>query len=424
MPTLTLETIEQAVHGKNPAFRCVTEYQPAGGPGDKIFPPTYKVPGKNAAEYAFEDRWHENGVKRCVLVDSVQSQANRMELAILEAVRNGDIPFPLVKVDFRGPGILRPFQVTSLEAPHRIVDAIFRACLLDGIPFRQSVYGNKLDSVSTAHATPLFELCPTCLLFGMWDSSGSLGGLGTKIERAMTSEIIGLDAVPGKKTSSRIDPTGIESDAGILYEAGDPATGKKWTLDESLAAHDEKGKPKRLGGKGTGTESGRPSQANLGNIPPTVEDGGVTVSKAVQTTVLSLIALRRYRFPLESGQASRDIDLAAQTALAALAIYVATAIRENGADLRSRCLLDPMGPIQWELLGSAGNLPEMFETTLESSREIFIQAVEKARKAGLPWLTDPVILTPSDDLLTLVRRSQALTAENPADADIADDKEA
>jgi CRISPR-associated protein Csb1 len=38
--TLTLDTLKAAVAGSAAAFRCVTEYQPAGGPGDKVFPPT------------------------------------------------------------------------------------------------------------------------------------------------------------------------------------------------------------------------------------------------------------------------------------------------------------------------------------------------------------------------------------------------
>jgi len=38
--TLTLEVLQQAVAGHAAAFRFVTGYQPAGGVGDKVFPPT------------------------------------------------------------------------------------------------------------------------------------------------------------------------------------------------------------------------------------------------------------------------------------------------------------------------------------------------------------------------------------------------
>ena len=40
---LTLDHVKEALAGTAAAFRSVTEYQPAGGPGDKIFPPTYEV---------------------------------------------------------------------------------------------------------------------------------------------------------------------------------------------------------------------------------------------------------------------------------------------------------------------------------------------------------------------------------------------
>jgi CRISPR-associated protein Csb1 len=87
--TLDLKTLREAVagsDGRSPtaaAFRCVTEYQPAGGAADKVFPPTYE-----GGKYAMEKRrlpGREGGAEPvdCVLLDSVQSQANRMELALL-----------------------------------------------------------------------------------------------------------------------------------------------------------------------------------------------------------------------------------------------------------------------------------------------------------------------------------------------------
>lgn len=71
---LTIEKLNDAVK-KAAAFRCVTEYQPAGGTGDKIFPPTYE-----GGKYATEKRrlLGEAAPVDCVLLDSVQSQANRM----------------------------------------------------------------------------------------------------------------------------------------------------------------------------------------------------------------------------------------------------------------------------------------------------------------------------------------------------------
>ena len=77
---LDLKTLKQAVSGTAVAFRCVTDYQPVGGPGDKVFPPTYEG-GKYAIEERVDPKTGE--VHQCVILDSVQSQANRMEEALL-----------------------------------------------------------------------------------------------------------------------------------------------------------------------------------------------------------------------------------------------------------------------------------------------------------------------------------------------------
>ena len=205
MSKLVLETLQDAITGNAAAFRCRRRLQPAGGEGDKVFPPTFA-----GAVYAIEQRrvpGRDDPVS-CVLLDSVQSQANRMELALQEAVDAHRLRLPLVEVDFsehdptgdldadRDAGRLLDTvgKVTSLQAPHRLADAILRDSELDGVPFRQSDIGKALNTVNLAHATPLFDLCPTALIFGMWDSTGPKGGLGPKFERAMVSEIVGVGA--------------------------------------------------------------------------------------------------------------------------------------------------------------------------------------------------------------------------------------
>ena len=46
---LTLDDLQQALKGTAAAFRSRTKLQPAGGEGDKVFPPTY-----SGAVYATE----------------------------------------------------------------------------------------------------------------------------------------------------------------------------------------------------------------------------------------------------------------------------------------------------------------------------------------------------------------------------------
>ena len=70
-----------------------------------------------------------------------------------------------------------------------------------------------------SNATALFKVCPTGLVFGLWDSTGPKGGLGAKFQRALVSEIVGINAANGAKTASRIDPLNIAKDAAVLYKA-------------------------------------------------------------------------------------------------------------------------------------------------------------------------------------------------------------
>ncbi len=392
--SLTLDVLKQAVAGSAAAFRRVVELQPAGGEGDKVFPSTYE-----GGKYATEKRRINGEIVDCVLLDSVQSQANRMELALLDAWQRKAVAMPMVVVDFSQTTASEVGRITSLETPHRIVDAIVRDSLLDKELFRKSELGKRLDNVSNRNALALFELCPPALIFGMWDSTGPRGGLGAKFARAMTSEIIGIGAVQGVKTSSRIDPLQIMKKAAILYQAPD----NDWTLDEKKAVK-ESGKPMLIGKKDA-KERGTPAQAIHGNIPPTIADGGVTLQKAVQTTVLSLPALRRLYFTADGAE-----NNAARVVLAALGLCAATLAGEQGYDLRSRCQLVPTAAFAWELLGKPGEAAISYALSGDEAIEILKGAATEAKNAGLPWNEKPITLTPKNDLADLVKRSHELAA--------------
>ena len=399
--TLDLKTLRDAVAGTAAAFRCVTDYQPAGGPGDKVFPPTYE-----GGKYATEERIDpETGkVTPCVLLDSVQSQANRMELALLEAHRSGKVALPLIVThfDLGDSHKYRSLTVTSLEAPHRAADALFRDSRLDGVMFRESQKGRLLDTADVRNATGLFGLCPTALVFGLWDSTGPRGGLGAKFQRALVSEIVGYDAVPGVKTASRMDPTQIMLGAGPLYERKAKTNEHPdWTLDEQQ-------------GKGKFKRTGRPSEAVHGNVTPTISAGGFVISKATQTTVLSLAALRRLRFPFDgAADSDHETDVTAHTALTALGLAAGTLAR-NDADLRSRCQLFAETTPTWELLDRPGAPPKAFDLDQDAALRLLVDSVEEAKKAGLPW-EGRIELTPSEDLVELVRRSQQMASEQGAE---------
>lgn len=406
--TLDTAILAQAVAGTAAAFRCRRTLQPAGGPGDKVFPPTYV-----GAVYAVEDRRvrDANGTETvvpCVLLDAVQSAANRMEEALQEAVDNGEIPLPVLEVRFPDDQLLQPVgRITSLQAPHRSADAILRDSLLDGTAFPASELGQRLARTTLQNATALFEHCPTALIFGLWDSTGPRGGLGSKFARAIVSEVVGINASFGTKTSSRIDPLGIQLKAGPVYRAAEGPL--SWTLDASKAAR--KGKePEKL-------KDGKPSQVNHGNIAPGLSAidrdsgrplaGGVTISHAEQTTVLSLPTLRRLRFPDGTDAREPARDAAARTVLAALGLCGATLAMDKGLDLRSRCLLWPEQAAEWELLDVPGTTPRRFTLDHGGAITLLKECLAAAAKHGLSW-GGVVSLTASEPLVELVRKSQEL----------------
>lgn len=394
----SLKDLSVTVCSRAAAFRCTTEYQPMGGKGSAVFPSTYEGGKYATVGYRIEDQTldehgrpiRDTGRKLAdqVLLDSVQSQANRMELELLEAWRGEQLKLPVVTVDFSGNDLEKDLRITSLEAPHRIADAILRDSLLDGVPFRQSDVGRPLDLVDLRNATALFKLCPTALVFGVWDSTGPKGGLGAKFQRAVVSELVGLNAQIGVKTASRIDPLQARAAVRVV-----PQRDGSWKVAED--------------GKAKGAVS--PAEVNHGNIPPSLSDGGVTIERAVQTTVISLPSLRRLRFPLTPGKRSDPkVDAAAQTALAALALCAAALTRDSGCDLRSRCQLFPAEAIRWELLDKPGEEPKTINMDADSAIKLFNESVEAAIAAGLPWMEDELILTPSPQLVELVRKSQQL----------------
>lgn len=394
---LDLQTLRDAVAGTAAAFRCVTDYQPAGGSGDKVFPPTYEG-GKYATEKRVDPATGEE--RQCVLLDSVQSQANRMELALLEAHHANRVALPLLVTRFEQDELPRKFTVSSLEAPHRVADALLRDSLLDGVIFRKSDTGRVLDTADIRNATGLFGLCPTALVFGLWDSTGPRGGLGAKFQRALVSEIVGYDAVLGTKTSSRIDPAQIMLGAGPLYRReSEQVDAPDWTLDE--------GSTKLGSGRGP---TGRPSEVNHGNVTPGISEGGFTISRARQTTTLSLAVLRRLCFPLDgAADSEHEVDLVARTALAALGLAAGTLAR-NDVDLRSRCHLFAEDVSAWQLLDRPSEPPAEFALDPDAALDLLSNAIEAAKDAGLPW-EGVIELSPSPDLVELVRRSQELARE-------------
>lgn len=79
------------------AIRLRQRLVPEGGPGTKIFPPTFA-----GGVYCWEERRIDGKSVPCVLLDSVASQANRFEEALADLVARERLELPRLVVRFTG----------------------------------------------------------------------------------------------------------------------------------------------------------------------------------------------------------------------------------------------------------------------------------------------------------------------------------
>jgi CRISPR-associated protein Csb1 len=343
-------------------------------------------------------------------VDSVQSQANRLEEALLAAVREKAIELPYVTVDFSGAELKGLTEITSLDAPHRVYDAILRDSAHKGTPFPKSELGKRLAEAKPNNAAALLETSPTALLFGAWNSTGEGGGLGAKFPRALVSEIaaIGVSveettvvsrndrgdveevvveaANAGRRTGSRIDPLGVLRKVEVYQ-----GEGKSWDVDKAALGN----KAKKV----------RPSEINHGNIAPSVQELGITCDYAEHVAVISFAGLRRLGF------GGGEKDAVARAYLAALGMLALAEQDARGYALRSRCDLvcdgkaSPLERIQPD--GSAQSIV----LDRAAVRALYAEALAAARTAGFAMNAEPVRLLPQDKLVHIVRESQRLALE-------------
>jgi CRISPR-associated protein Csb1 len=332
-----------------------------------------------------------------VLIDSVQSQANRMEEALLRAAQEHRIALPRIVVDFAGSGLNSIGEISSLEAPHRVFDAILRDSLLDGQPFlSKAAVGQALQQATMHDASAILQASPTALLFGVWNSTGGGGGLGAKFARAIVSEIIAVDVpvedapadrrsgevevrTAGRRTGSRMDPLGVLRSVKVYK--GDLG----WDVDEEAA--------------GKGAKQVRPSEINHGNIAPSVTPLGVTCAYAEQTAVITLAGLRRLHF---GGDVARDE--AARAMIASLGLVALTEQDRQGYALRSRCDLVCDGPAPLELVAFDGSVTEINLSAADAAG-LYKAAMEHARQAGFTFSEEPLRLTPQPKLVQIVKES-------------------
>ena len=383
---MNVSTLNQAVQSVA-GLRLRLRLQPLYGSGEIVFPCTV-AGGKYQTSKRRIPGYTES--VECTILDSVQSQANRMEDALLADIRANSLPIPHVVTDFSAvEGLQKPIgAITCFEAPHRIFDAILRDSVdASGTHFPFTEAGKAAIKANSRDASALFAISPASLLFGSWDSTGVSGGLGEKYTRCVVSEVVAVNIERAVRSGTRIDPM---NSAGEV----DPAAILKSTKDDMWADLAKNRKMKK------------PSELNHGSVPwdggsEKEPHGGITCDYIQQSTTISLPALRQLGFPISHPERSA----AAQTVLAAIALHAAALNVERGWHLRSRCdltLADGQS-IEWEIIGGSGSTEPI---TSKDTRRLLLDSIATAKAAGLPWRDEPIRLEPSKALAELVKRSQ------------------
>jgi CRISPR-associated protein Csb1 len=376
------------------AIRLRASLQPAGGPGAKVMPPTYASARSGEPPiYIEEARAIDGTERRCVSLDSVASQANRGELALADEIERGNAHVPTVWVD-QG----EEFGTHSaLEFSHRVFDAWIEDALLDDERFGNTEIWRRIAASRRHDLTALFLHSPTAIVLGSWASRLRSPQGAARLARILTSEILAVGAVTGRRAKGKRDIHDV-SNAIPIYE---PADGSKdrIAIDPRLARTD--------GTKPAPFKEGKPSSAGYGSVVPGVADsGGITMEYALQIATISLPALRECRFPAgDAGDCARDVS--GRLMLAALALRLIALQVERGYDLRSDCLLVPDEPPTFELIDRIGR-PTARWDVLELDTDGLLRAATEAGKAsGLDWSEGDIHLEASAIQRDLLRGSLA-----------------
>ena len=247
--------------------------------------------------------------KNVCLVDSVGSQANRIEPLFAKEKYKHLVPQVTVTAGEK--------TVNLLDAGHRAGDAMVRSTAL------QAELHKAFKAVQAGDAIPLAKVAPTSLVFGVWDSRNTQA----KLPRLVASTIRAYDVRRGTRSAQYIPATEYEKD-GLLPPPAD--------LKLSEKVYGERG---------------------FGHVPATATHGGVTAVGGIRRdATLSLAALRLLK------GADADAEQKLKRYVLGLALVALTA--PGTTYLRAGCNLVPdvEQPREFTLVGSDGTR-EKFKLT-------------------------------------------------------------
>lgn len=385
MSTVSLDLLLEAASPGGPScLVSVTELEPAAGAHASVAPAKFAAPDPNDKKglYAYERRYLADGdgageFRQAVIIDSKQSQLNRMEAALALAI--GDqhpvlSRVPRIVVRYERDGCMEEYS--DLTLPHRAFDGHIRAGTVNGSPVTQNEFYRAMRNASHANARALFDASPVSLVFGSWDSMRS--SRQARWRSVLVGEIIGFcaDDRTARRGGARVDPVGMQvqlagKDVKDLVEAQKAELSRKNVKD----AIDKADKAIK------GSQLMSVSKLGLGGIPPALEAlAGVACHRIVRSHVLSFATLRQIRFG-----AGVEGDVACRALLAALAL---NGLARSDAELclRANCDLREKAPTVLNIDRPNGERESLTPLTIETADAVLAAALSHAEQtAGVQW---------------------------------------
>ncbi|RIZ56023.1 type I-U CRISPR-associated RAMP protein Csb1/Cas7u [Vibrio sp. PID23_8] len=351
-------------------IRVEATLKPVNG-SSHIYPSTYANSNSGGpSNHNFTGYNKSTGEFLLVEVDSVGSFANRIEAELYNLEM-----LPNITTDVNGT------ELSAMELPHRIYDAILRDSNLEGTPWRESEIGQELLSSDKKDATALYKYAPSTILLGGWDSHGGDAVQGVKLARAVACEIWAGPGTAGNHKAQRIDPLLIPRNAEKYY-----------LIDGALSLAENQ----------DDKHAKKPSELGHGDIPAS-SSKGVFVEQINFNGHISVTRLNRYQFPDENGDITPERNQAAVNVLVEVAKLGISRVLDS-LDLRSGCDLYTESR-QCELIYADGT-KEAIE--LSSSTDALESAIEIAKEKGLVFSEKPVKLTANEKLENLANRGAKL----------------
>ncbi len=204
-----LKKFDAWLEDTGPAALIIREHlMPVEGLDGVLFPATFAASEDKTFKGGYNVDEFSEGKNIC-LIDSVGSQANRIEPLFAKDGYAGLVPQVVVKAGNK--------QVNLLEAGHRAGDAIVRCSAL------QADLQKAFKAVQNGDAGPLAKIAPTSLVFGAWDSRDTQA----KLPRLIASTIRAFDVRKLTRSAQYVPATAYVEHA-LLEEPTDEKTRKAY----------------------------------------------------------------------------------------------------------------------------------------------------------------------------------------------------